>query len=1181
MKNLSLSPLLSITLVGSSVSGFVFLSLFDAAIKSCLLIFIAAIVCSLVMSKVSASVRHVIWAATLMAVVAMPAFALLLPEMRVLPHWISVENQLSNETGLSNLDVDRPDEVISEPVSSVVLKADLPETAEMQTVATMPSIATSGASAATSSIESKTISINADMLIGVWAIGFFLCMLPALISFFRLKLLERTYRSKSADDHAQLRALVADVARNFGMKPPCLLVGEAGAMPMVWSFGKPMLLLPQESLQWTKARICSVLLHELVHLRRRDPLVCMLGMLAWAMNWFNPLAWYAVSALRAECERACDDCVLRSGIAPDEYATDLLHVATNQKPVIGAGTLAFAMAGSPKIENRISSILDQGLNRHSVGWRCTASLIVLFAAMAAGLASLSASTLESGNANLESEMVEEKWPYCVVETESLEPRSLESAISRFNKDAMQSPIGKKQEPISLEETITAINESVKLDHVSDEVKDTLRGVLESEELPSNCHFRRFTRYDDGNRFHGVWWVRLVVKTSQPTFYSVPIRTETIYSRRHTQFERKQHRDGLTLLGRFSSYYESTPIGCIPKPLDAGKVEELISKVNKAIAEKDKAQLMALFHSEGASESTRKFSESEVEQLLRSEVHSVRHGGVTLSGNLLHWSGYQNYKPNLAVIGYLDFVYSPKNGDSASKTLSFEMGNHNDQFRLINYVADGQTEWPKGEVKHSNSSHNELLSDGTCLSTSITTNPGTLLSAHLANEEIWLHDLTTNKEKIDIEDAVDPEADSADDPVFQSWSAEQEKSKRVVQILQRLGGEAKLRVSSHARDVPDLYKPDPENEGRFIRREGTLGIGDAFNEQGNDKELITFTYSLNANVFYMRQRFKWSDPHHDRIFGPFEGNPLDRFPEIEKQMLVKMADGDSNPQIVMRRIMRLGNAALNARVVNLVDQSLDSDIPDFIDRNTLVRSLEGVLEINRPQVVQESKTNELLATRLASIQRKLGEFKDQRDRLTLSFPDEDYVTSDQTSQAAPEDISDSLWGESVDGLRFAVVPESTELELDKQVKVSLVVENTTTDRDIKITVHDLVQDVRPEVGFKGKPVLTRNTWFSGWPPTNRYLIKPGERFVLAKSTLVAFKESKRESEFEVGFGSTGIPVSQATIDDGEKMDVGYRLDIGMNESWSRGEDGVMRVYSPAKGEWTGRLSAGGFRIGFGR
>jgi soluble lytic murein transglycosylase-like protein len=102
-------------------------------------------------------------------------------------------------------------------------------------------------------------------------------------------------------------------------------VGEV-ATPMTWGVLRPVILLP-ESARFDKA----ILRHELAHVRRGDALVLALAEVTKALQWFNPLVWIAVKRLRAESERACDDAVVASGIAPAEVADRLVRAGVGRR----------------------------------------------------------------------------------------------------------------------------------------------------------------------------------------------------------------------------------------------------------------------------------------------------------------------------------------------------------------------------------------------------------------------------------------------------------------------------------------------------------------------------------------------------------------------------------------------------------------------------------------------------------------------------------------------------------------------------------------------------------------------------------------------------------------------------------------------------------------------------------
>src|SRR5437667_5045823 len=121
-----------------------------------------------------------------------------------------------------------------------------------------------------------------------------------------------------------------------------------GAMPMAWGVFRPVILLPAEAAEWPAERLRVVLLHELAHVARRDVLTLAMAELSVAMYWFHPLAWWAVSRMRQERERACDDRVLAAGVGASGYAADLLEVARGRH----APQAAPAMAPASNLDMR-------------------------------------------------------------------------------------------------------------------------------------------------------------------------------------------------------------------------------------------------------------------------------------------------------------------------------------------------------------------------------------------------------------------------------------------------------------------------------------------------------------------------------------------------------------------------------------------------------------------------------------------------------------------------------------------------------------------------------------------------------------------------------------------------------------------------------------------------------------
>jgi TonB family protein len=97
-------------------------------------------------------------------------------------------------------------------------------------------------------------------------------------------------------------------------------------------------------------------LHERAHIRRRDLPVHFATHVVACLWWFQPMVWVLRSKLRAESEYACDAEVLRSGLRPSEYASELLCVARfAQEAYVPAS--AMSMLQPAHLEKRLRSIL--------------------------------------------------------------------------------------------------------------------------------------------------------------------------------------------------------------------------------------------------------------------------------------------------------------------------------------------------------------------------------------------------------------------------------------------------------------------------------------------------------------------------------------------------------------------------------------------------------------------------------------------------------------------------------------------------------------------------------------------------------------------------------------------------------------------------------------------------------
>lgn len=151
-----------------------------------------------------------------------------------------------------------------------------------------------------------------------------------------------------------------------------------GAGPAVLGLLRPRIALPRDfesAFDGEEQRL--MLLHEQVHLRRRDNVWNLLASALLVLHWFNPIAWWAARRLRADQELACDAAVLRreSPAALAAYAGALLKV----QGVALTPPFATAWQSSHPLVERVRMLQLHRLSpaRHRAGLRLAALSIVL------------------------------------------------------------------------------------------------------------------------------------------------------------------------------------------------------------------------------------------------------------------------------------------------------------------------------------------------------------------------------------------------------------------------------------------------------------------------------------------------------------------------------------------------------------------------------------------------------------------------------------------------------------------------------------------------------------------------------------------------------------------------------------------------------------------------------------
>ena len=236
------------------------------------------------------------------------------------------------------------------------------------------------------------------MTLALWGIGAAVAFLLLLT---RLAHLKRLSQSVDAVDDPRWQTLLQAIAHAQGVRRRVELVRSANpAMVVTWGLLRPRILVPSEARAWTDARIRVVLSHELAHVRRNDWGVQLAASVLQALYWFHPIVWMAGRTLRRDAEHACDDLVLKAGVAGPEYAEHLLAVARAASS-FKAEPAAAAIARPSTLEERIRAMLNVRLNRDPLTRRDRIAVLVLVAIVALGTVALSTgASAQSGNSSI-------------------------------------------------------------------------------------------------------------------------------------------------------------------------------------------------------------------------------------------------------------------------------------------------------------------------------------------------------------------------------------------------------------------------------------------------------------------------------------------------------------------------------------------------------------------------------------------------------------------------------------------------------------------------------------------------------------------------------------------------------------------------------------------------------------
>jgi beta-lactamase regulating signal transducer with metallopeptidase domain len=200
-----------------------------------------------------------------------------------------------------------------------------------------------------------THSQMAVVFAAIWMVGA-LAMLLRLISRIRRERREAQSLAAAITESSAISGFVADgIPVSFG---------RGHAVPAVSGVLYPHISLPIGIERLLSHReLNAVLLHEVVHARRRDNLIRLLYEVSLCVVWFHPLIWFAGTRMALYRELSCDESVIQRAYG-QELISALAKLARPEPALFLQATASShlghrlaRLAEGPKMASRASSLL--------------------------------------------------------------------------------------------------------------------------------------------------------------------------------------------------------------------------------------------------------------------------------------------------------------------------------------------------------------------------------------------------------------------------------------------------------------------------------------------------------------------------------------------------------------------------------------------------------------------------------------------------------------------------------------------------------------------------------------------------------------------------------------------------------------------------------------------------------
>lgn len=309
---------------------------------------------------------------------------LVMPSRATVAQLETVHNQARSETGVV-------EKVSASRVVALAVGSSEEPRPSAEASRTTPPVASSTAPEVTTipSVVSTSVSpvgLPSDYIVLAWLTGTLAMaarLLIGLLGGWRLIRSATEIRDKQV--LGTFRIQVEELRFRF---VPAIAWCERVAVPVVVGIIKPAVLLPPALLTALEPeQLQAILVHELAHVRRFDPLLNLLQRSIECVFFFHPAVWYVSRLVSREREICCDDMVVKSGTRPVTYAAALVRVGELCSRRVASPGLAATGSSGSEFKQRVLRLLSPEPTVHAgSGFALFAMLLVVLGSAGAAYA---------------------------------------------------------------------------------------------------------------------------------------------------------------------------------------------------------------------------------------------------------------------------------------------------------------------------------------------------------------------------------------------------------------------------------------------------------------------------------------------------------------------------------------------------------------------------------------------------------------------------------------------------------------------------------------------------------------------------------------------------------------------------------------------------------------------------